>query len=386
MVAAMGCYALKGPLGFLNEGGANRVVRSPWVWSASTANSETVHVIAIKNAAFFAWLSGENELLTTLVNQLRAASAPNVAEATRHFLGCATSDAPARTPTGYELPVYRAYGWFVAAGRESTLEGRRVALRAAIDAASQDGQPWIVALAWATLGLADRSARDMAFRRARRHAEKIEYPAFRKAINDVIHDRIPETWAGLRAFAPVSQTQQDIRISLAARDVHVGSKKISLSPREAELLFALALHSTPRDRSTLAAMIWPDVDEKNVGIIGVYIGRLRRRLGDPALIESRGSGYALSKPATVDLLLLEEAIKARRVSGPFEAALEEMVSSEHVRLPQWVLTSSWLAPYVLRLEEAICQVRTMRASEAEQASHPELARHYNHLLVAEDSA
>jgi DNA-binding SARP family transcriptional activator len=161
---------------------------------------------------------------------------------------------------------------------------------------------------------------------------------------------------------------------------------LSLSPREAELLLALALHTGPRDRATLAAMIWPDIDEKNASTVGVYVGRLRRRLGNLPLIESHSSGYRLSRPISVDLLLLEEALRERRVALPFDPGLEEVISSRHLRLPQWVLLSSWLAPYVLRFEEAIQLVRNARAAAAEKVGDANLAQHYHRLLAAEGRA
>jgi DNA-binding winged helix-turn-helix (wHTH) protein len=286
---------------------------------------------------------------------------------------------------GYELPVYRAYGWLVAAGRARRPDRRRTALRAAVDAASQDGQPWLNALAWAALGLACPSESAEAFEHAARAAERVQFPAFRKGIADVARGHIPEAWAGLRALVP-EDAAPAIVLSLAAREIRVGSRTISLSPREAELLLALALHPTPRDSATLAAMIWPDVLERNASHVRVYVSRLRRRFGDLDIIEARGSGYVVRAGVKVDLLMLEDAIRARRTTQRFDPDLEAIIASQHVRLPQWVAGSEWLAPYARRYEDAVRVIREARATDAEERHDRELTTHYRRLLVAEDDS
>ena len=180
-----------------------------------------------------------------------------------------------------------------------------------------------------------------------------------------------------------SKAEAAITIGLVTREVRVASRTIVLAPRESELLLALALHGAPRDRATLAAMIWPDADEARAGIVGVYINRLRRRLGNVDLIEAGPSGYALRRPVLVDLFLLEDAIRERRATEPLDPPLEALVASQHVRLPQWVLMSAWLLPYARRFESAVKHIRAARAAAAAQRDDLELMRHYRTLLEAE---
>jgi DNA-binding winged helix-turn-helix (wHTH) protein len=383
MVSALTQYMIKAPLMFLNgrrEESRRTLTRAVDV--ASIAHSETVLVNATMTAAFFAWLAGEDELFSSLLETLRQASAPNVSGGTRHFLGCATSETPSQTLNAFEAPVYATYAWIIAAGRASAPEARRAAMRAAVDSARLEGQTWLLALTWALLGIADPSVRRNAYAEALRLGATVQYPAFQKSLSEITRNRIPDEWAGLRPLVTDDVTAP-IVVSLAARELRIGSRKVDLAGREAELLLALALNAAPRDRATLAALIWPDVDAKNTSIVAVYVARLRRRLGDFDLIEARGSGYALRHPVSVDLLLLEEAAKAGTVIGSLPDALEQVITASHARLPQWVLTSTWLAPYARRYEDVLQVIRTRRAADAEKREALEEARHYRSLLASD---
>jgi hypothetical protein len=132
-------------------------------------------------------------------------------------------------------------------------------------------------------------------------------------------------------------------------------------------------------------MIWPDVSEHAPSNpVAVYVTRLRRRLGDLDLIASGSAGYALRYPVEVDVLQLEEAIAQHRTLEPLEPELERVVASRHPRLPQWILTSEWLAPYARRYENAIRRIRQDRARVSE-GRDAERAQHYRRLLAAEDA-
>lgn len=258
------------------------------------------------------------------------------------------------------------------------------ALQDAIDAATIDGRPWLLALCWAALGLADGMQRPNAFERARRYAAAVEYPAFRQSIAQLTGGAIPDAWLTPRGLASDDSPAGRILVRLTRREVIVGDRKIVLARREAELLLALALHESPRDRGTLAAMIWPDLDHKSAGnAVSVYVKRLRRRFGNSDAVLSQPAGYRLRYPARVDVLLLEEAIAQRRLLEPLEPALEQIVASRHERLPQWVLTSDWLAPYARRFDSAVRRIRSARAAAAGLLRNVAVAQHYRTLLAAE---
>lgn len=386
MTHAMIMYTMPGPIAFLcNNRAEARRAFALGVELAFVAGAETIAAVAITNAAFFAWLAGEDSLFQQMLEMLRKASAPNVAEGTRHFLGCATGPHPSATRVGTELQYMRAYGWLIAAGRETDAGLRRTALLAAVDAATVDGQPWLLAFTWIALGLADPAQRAEAFRRANTHASQVEYRIFRDSIAEATGGRIPDAWPALKRLSNDESPVGRIVVSLTSREVMVGEQKVVLARREAELLLALALHPSPRDRSTLAAMIWPDLEEKDASnAVSVYVTRLRRRLDKLDLLESRPAGYALRYPANVDVFLLEAAIADGRQTQTLEPMLEDLVAKRHERLPQWVLESDWLLPYARRFEDAVQRIRAARAAQAEAALNRELAEHYRRLLAAEE--
>ncbi len=387
MSHAMCLYAIPAPIAFFRgERAKARRIFALAIDLALVPGSETIAAVAIVNAAFHSWLAGEDANFAALLEMLRADSGPNVAPATAHFLGCASAENPDRTPIGTELQYMRAYGWLIAAGRCASGEAQRSALLAAIDAAAGDGQPWLLALTWAALGLADPSRQADAYQQARSFAARVDYPHFRQAIESIAEGTVPAAWPALRKLVSVESPSGRIFVGLGTREVHVGSRAIGLAQREAELLLALCLHGGTRDRRTLAATIWPDLDEKaGSNTVGVYVNRIRRRLGDLDLIVSRGTGYALRYDVDVDVLMLEDAIARGRSLEPLELPLEDVVRAKRGRLPQWVLMSEWLAPYVRRYEAAIRQIRAMRAAAAGER-FASLAEHYRNLLDDEAEA
>ena len=383
MVAALTQYMIKGPLMFLSgRRDESRQALASAVELAAISHSDTVLVNATMTAAFYAWLAGEGNVFDRLIEELKRSSAANVFEGTRHFLGCAIDEHPAQTPPGFAGPVYLTFGWIIAAVRERSPEGRCSAIQAACDAAELEGQTWLTALTWAMLGLVDATVRRSAFAQALRLCAEVQYPAFRKALTELTRGRVPDAWAGLRPLAQ-DLSGDAIICSLAGRQLHIGTRRIDLAPREAELLLALALARAPLDRATLAALIWPDVKDANVSIVGVTVARLRRRLGDLDLIEAGGAGYALRQSVAVDLLVLEQAAKGPNPTARLPEPLEAIVSSGFLRLPQWVLTSEWLAPYVRRYEQVLHVLRAARADEAEGRNSLDEARHYRSLITVE---
>jgi DNA-binding response OmpR family regulator len=97
----------------------------------------------------------------------------------------------------------------------------------------------------------------------------------------------------------------DLEIDLAARTARRGGQTIALSAREFALLEYLVLR---RGQIVTRAEVWEHVydfaSEPSSNVIDVYVGYLRRKLGDgeggaPRLIRThRGLGYSLDAEAT----------------------------------------------------------------------------------------
>ena len=87
----------------------------------------------------------------------------------------------------------------------------------------------------------------------------------------------------------------DLTLDLATHDLHRGAKRIELSPREINLLKVL-MREPGRvfTRTELCERVWEHPHEYDTKLVEVFIGRLRRKIGDPPLIHTvRHVGYTI---------------------------------------------------------------------------------------------
>jgi two-component system, OmpR family, response regulator len=78
------------------------------------------------------------------------------------------------------------------------------------------------------------------------------------------------------------------------REVTAGGRTVSLSDREFSLLRAFVSH--PREilsRRELLAMAWDMDFDPQTNLVDVYVGYLRRKLGEAMIETVRGAGYRL---------------------------------------------------------------------------------------------
>jgi DNA-binding response OmpR family regulator len=90
----------------------------------------------------------------------------------------------------------------------------------------------------------------------------------------------------------------DVTLDLATHDVHRGAQRIELSPREIMLLKVL-MREPDRvfTRTELCERVWEHAHEYDTKLVEVFIGRLRKKLGDPPLIHTvRHVGYTIGNP------------------------------------------------------------------------------------------
>jgi DNA-binding response OmpR family regulator len=90
----------------------------------------------------------------------------------------------------------------------------------------------------------------------------------------------------------------DLTFDLATHDVHRGRERIELSPREVMLLKVL-MREPGRvfTRTELCERVWEHTHEYDTKLVEVFIGRLRKKLGEPPLIHTvRHVGYTIRGP------------------------------------------------------------------------------------------
>src|SRR5438045_1518110 len=87
----------------------------------------------------------------------------------------------------------------------------------------------------------------------------------------------------------------DLTLHLANQEVHRSDRKIELSARELMLLKVL-MREPGRvfTRTELCERVWEHPHEYDTKLVEVFIGRLRRKIGDPPLIHTvRHVGYTI---------------------------------------------------------------------------------------------
>lgn len=87
----------------------------------------------------------------------------------------------------------------------------------------------------------------------------------------------------------------DLTLDLATHDVHRSGARIELSPRELMLLKVL-MREPGRvfTRTELCERVWEHAHEYDTKLVEVFVGRLRRKIGDPPLIHTvRHVGYTI---------------------------------------------------------------------------------------------
>jgi DNA-binding response OmpR family regulator len=90
----------------------------------------------------------------------------------------------------------------------------------------------------------------------------------------------------------------DVTLDLSTHDVHRGVQRIELSPRELMLLKVL-MREPGRvfTRTELCERVWEHAHEYDTKLVEVFIGRLRKKLGEPPLIHTiRHVGYTIPSP------------------------------------------------------------------------------------------
>jgi len=90
----------------------------------------------------------------------------------------------------------------------------------------------------------------------------------------------------------------DVTVDLSTHDVHRNAQRIELSPRELMLLKVL-MREPGRvfTRTELCERVWEHAHEYDTKLVEVFIGRLRKKLGEPPLIQTiRHVGYTIGGP------------------------------------------------------------------------------------------
>ena len=90
----------------------------------------------------------------------------------------------------------------------------------------------------------------------------------------------------------------DVTLDLSTHDVYRNTQRIELSPRELMLLKVL-MREPGRvfTRTELCERVWEHPHEYDTKLVEVFVGRLRKKLGEPPLVQTiRHVGYTIGRP------------------------------------------------------------------------------------------
>ena len=90
----------------------------------------------------------------------------------------------------------------------------------------------------------------------------------------------------------------DVTLDLSTHDVYRNTQRIELSPRELMLLKVL-MREPGRvfTRTELCERVWEHAHEYDTKLVEVFVGRLRKKLGEPPLVQTiRHVGYTIGRP------------------------------------------------------------------------------------------
>jgi DNA-binding response OmpR family regulator len=89
-------------------------------------------------------------------------------------------------------------------------------------------------------------------------------------------------------------TVGDIQLDLRARRATIGEVTVDLTAREFSLLETFMRHpGQVLTREQLLSHVWGYFFDPQTNLVNVYVGALRKKLGDDAIETVRGAGYRL---------------------------------------------------------------------------------------------
>jgi DNA-binding SARP family transcriptional activator len=277
--------------------------------------SELMNVVAFRlaEAAFSAWLQGDDRAMGTFADELQTIVDGYGIRGFAFFAGCARGDPIAVREA--DMLRWVLCGHLIAASRGGDNAVALEHARAAARAAEEYPNPFLQTLA--ALTLAELSPADEhadAYARALAYAENAGSAAVPLA---VVAARDASGCGMLEPFIQRLRTEHAtvvprLEISVLTGTVRNGGKTVHLGERELALTVALSLRQQPISQGTLIEMLWPDSDDPAAAnALYACLHRLRNRLGEDAVLRS-ADGLYLSDDATVDLWAIERRVACFR--------------------------------------------------------------------------
>jgi DNA-binding SARP family transcriptional activator len=349
-----------------------------------------VAALAEAEAAFGAWLAGEDLLAAERARLLDAAVEREGARAFAFFAAAARGRDT--EPTAGDDVRWVARGWLIAAVHAGDQASALQRVERARAAARLDAAPFPQVLAAVALAVLDPARRATAFDEARAAAARIDAPTLHAAIAALERDGEGGMLAAFVARfrrAPDAPRAPALAVDVATGRVLRDGKPLALPEREHALMTALAVRRDPIARNRLTDALWPDLDEGAArNAFHVCLHRLKTRLGDERAVVRSDDGYRLGDEVAVDLWEIERAVAALRPGDPLDDAraaglhtlYERLRSARPPRVEGW----EWFEPTERRLRELRCEIAQALAQQALQRNDVSAALRLCQDMIAYD--
>lgn len=380
---------------FLDSRRAERMVLERSIAIANESGAATVRALALQEALFAAWFSGEDALAGRYARELEDAVAPNTERGTQVLRAAVRGDAePLLRADAIERPRFRCYAALIAASKVPASE-RPSLLRIALDAAQTADDAACIVIANVAYAECFPKRRAQSVQRALAVCADIDAPRLCAAAE--AHAAGARDLGMLDAFVKryrspsgsrTTAKHVSIAISMFNGTARVNERTVPLSGRERELLFYLALHRRACSHEELTEALWPDrVTAESA--LRVCAARVRARLGDAAAIESPERGrYRISRDAHVDVHEIERVLQLARstpaLSPYVRAQLEAHAQALADGLPPVVASWEWFAPFASRVEDLGHQIMLLLGKDALRRGHFDEARRAAARMIARD--
>jgi DNA-binding SARP family transcriptional activator len=329
----------------------------------------TVHLAcALAEAAFAAWLAGEDEACAEYALRLDECASWDGMRGFAHFAAIAA--AGEAEPNGAEQPNWLACAGLIAAARAGGAERLRL-LAAAKRDADESNDVFLRVLADVALALTD-ATRDDLFVEALALAASIDLSAPQEAVAALLAGgREPGILTAFaRRFAGDGAAAERIFVEVLTKTIRRGDAAIDLRDRELALVIALARRREASTRVELGELLWPELDEPAArDALNSCLYRVRQRLGDDAIVWRRSDGYRLHEGVHVDVREIEPwAAALRQTQRPLREGERALLGELHARLRRSTLREGeaweWLEPLALRVEDLARTVGERLARDA----------------------
>lgn len=343
--------------------------------------------LTLEEAAFAAWLAGEEATYDRYVRELEAAVAPNTVRGTEVFRASTRGDHDSVLRSeGYEHPKMRAYASLIACSGARGTDRARLA-EFALKAAMEGGEPMTAALACIACAECLTAERAKFAARAIEFAEQCESGELQQSVKAYAEGKNARFLAPLvdrLRSGPLPGTA--LQVAVSAASVRRAGVELSMPLRELQLVLFLACSQRGVLSGELADALWPDSDSGKASL-RVYVSRVRDRLGENALVLDRGR-YVLGPNVAVDLRDAEQALLVARRESPLSPKLRAQLTERARELlasgPSLADTWEWFAPVRLRINDLAREIGMLLGRDALRTGDIEGALSFGRQITSTD--